>query len=144
MNDNLVYEHKVQYYETDQMQIVHHSNYIRWFEEARVFILEAYDMGYDKLEAMGIISPVLKVTAEYKSMTRFGETVQIEARVVEYNSVKFTIAYKIMDKATGVIRCVGESKHCFLNEQGMPVSLKRSKPEVHMIFEQMRQDAEGC
>ena len=30
-----VYEHKVQYYETDQMGIVHHSNYIRWFEEAR-------------------------------------------------------------------------------------------------------------
>ena len=30
------YEHIVQYYETDQMKVVHHSNYIRWFEEARI------------------------------------------------------------------------------------------------------------
>ncbi len=32
----MVYEHKVQYYETDQMRVVHHSNYIRWFEECRI------------------------------------------------------------------------------------------------------------
>ena len=31
-----MYTHRVQYYETDQMGIVHHSNYIRWFEEARI------------------------------------------------------------------------------------------------------------
>ena len=35
------YDHKVQYYETDGMGIVHHSNYIRWFEEARVDLLGA-------------------------------------------------------------------------------------------------------
>ena len=40
------YEHKVQYYETDQMGCVHHSNYIRWFEEARTAYLEQLDMGY--------------------------------------------------------------------------------------------------
>ena len=33
--EETVYMHEVQYYETDAMQIVHHSNYIRWFEEAR-------------------------------------------------------------------------------------------------------------
>ena len=35
MGEQKAYQHKVQYYETDQMGIVHHSNYIRWFEEAR-------------------------------------------------------------------------------------------------------------
>ena len=38
-----IYTHKVQYYETDQMQIVHHSNYIRWFEEARCAVLASVD-----------------------------------------------------------------------------------------------------
>ena len=41
------YDHKVQYYETDGMGIVHHSNYIRWFEEARVDLLEQLGFGYD-------------------------------------------------------------------------------------------------
>lgn len=41
------YQHKVQYYETDQMGIVHHSNYIRWFEEARTDYMEKMGMGYD-------------------------------------------------------------------------------------------------
>ena len=40
------YKHLVQYYETDQMGIVHHSNYIKWFEEARSFLLEENGFGY--------------------------------------------------------------------------------------------------
>ena len=138
MSENYIYEHKIQYYETDQMKIVHHSNYIRWFEEARVFILEAYNMGYDRLEALGIISPVLGVTAEYKSMSRFGESVQIEVKLTSYNGVKFALVYTIRDKATGEIRCTGESRHCFLNEEGKPISLKRSFPEIHQVFEEMQ------
>ncbi|MBQ2802935.1 MAG: acyl-CoA thioesterase [Lachnospiraceae bacterium] len=137
VNEKKVWEHKIQYYETDQMQVVHHSNYIRWFEEARVFMLESFNLGYDKLEAMGIISPVLSVNAQYKSMSRFAEIVQIDAKITEYNGVKFTISYTVTDKATGVVRCTGESKHCFL-EQGKPISLKRSRPELHVKFEEMK------
>ena len=45
-----VWKHKVQYYETDQMKVVHHSNYIRWFEEARVAFLEEIGCPYDLME----------------------------------------------------------------------------------------------
>lgn len=137
MADKPIYEHKIQYYETDQMKIVHHSNYIRWFEEARVFWLEAIGCGYDMLEEMGIISPVLGVTAEYKSMSRFAETVQIETRLTDYTGVKFALTYVIRDKATGVVRCTGESRHCFLDDRGKPMSLKRSYPEIHNVFVKM-------
>ena len=58
------YQHQVQYYETDQMGIAHHSNYIRWFEEARSYILTEIGMGYEKMEEIGIISPVLSVSAK--------------------------------------------------------------------------------
>lgn len=40
-----VYEHKTQYYETDQMGIIHHANYLHWFEEARIDIMEQMGMG---------------------------------------------------------------------------------------------------
>lgn len=138
--NNMIYEHKIQYYETDQMKIVHHSNYIRWFEEARVFWLEAYEMGYDKMEAMGIISPVLSAQAEYKSMSRFGESVCIEVKLLRYNSIKFSLAYTVKDKESGAVRCTGETKHCFLNEKGRPISLKKSYPEIHEVFEKIAQE----
>ena len=51
------YRHLVQYYETDQMGVVHHSNYIRWFEEARVFFMDQMGFGYDKMEKSGVIQP---------------------------------------------------------------------------------------
>ena len=63
-----VYEHKVQYYETDKMQITHHSNYIRFMEEARIDFLDQIGWGYDKMEEQGILSPVVGVTCEYKKV----------------------------------------------------------------------------
>ena len=47
------YIHKVNYYETDKMGITHHSNYIRWMEEARIDFLEQIGFSYDKLEKEG-------------------------------------------------------------------------------------------
>lgn len=129
-----VYEHKTQYYETDQMGIIHHSNYIKWFEEARVDMMEQMGMGYAQMEAQGIICPVLAVRCEYKSMTRFGDTVQILANIREYNGIKMAIEYTVLDKKSGKIRCVGESRHGFLNKDGSPVSLKRQYIEVDKAF----------
>lgn len=63
------YDHKVQYYETDGMGIVHHSNYIRWFEEARVDLLEQLGFGYDRIEEAGYSGPVLEVSCQYKTMS---------------------------------------------------------------------------
>ena len=128
------YEHKTQYYETDQMGIIHHSNYIRWFEEARTDLLEQIGMGYDTLEAQGIISPVLSVHCEYKSMTHYGDTVVILPILKGYNGVKMTLEYTVMDKETEEVRCVGESRHCFLTRDGKPVSLKRNYLAIDELF----------
>ena len=57
----LEYERSVYYYETDQMKIVHHSNYIRWFEEARIYWMEKMGMPYNKMEELGIIIPVVDI-----------------------------------------------------------------------------------
>ena len=66
------YQHTVQYYETDKMGIVHHSNYIRWMEEARVAYLAQLGWNIEMLEAMGAISPVTGLEAHYKQ-NRIGE-----------------------------------------------------------------------
>ncbi|MBQ8639095.1 MAG: acyl-CoA thioesterase [Lachnospiraceae bacterium] len=125
---------KAQYYETDQMGIVHHSNYIRWMESARIDFLEQLGASYGKMEELGIISPVLAVNCEYKTMVHFGDPVEIHAAVKEYNGVKMTVSYRMINQKTGKLCTLGESRHCFLTKEGKPVSLTRSYPEWDQVF----------
>lgn len=128
------YEHKAQYYETDQMGMIHHSNYIRWFESARIDFMDQIGVNYRSMEEEGIISPVLAVSCEYKSMVHFDDVVTIELCIQSYNGIKLCITYTIRDKETKEIRTLGESRHCFLNREGKPVSLKKAAPRFHEAF----------
>lgn len=136
------YQHKVQYYETDGMGIVHHSNYIRWFEEARVDFLAQIGMPFEQVEARGIVSPVLRVSCEYKTMARFGETVRISVLVTGYTGAKLFLAYRVEDAVSGELRCTGESSHGFLSG-GRPVSLRRAAPDYDTILRSLPQESGG-
>ena len=124
------YEHLVQYYETDQMKVAHHSNYIRWFEEARIDAFDRIGMGYKECEQMGIISPVVAVSAQYKTSALFFDTVVIRIRFTKYTGVRLYIEYEVTDKETGEVRCTGRSEHCFVSSDGHILSVKRSYPEL--------------
>ena len=135
METGKVYEHKIQYYETDQMKIVHHSNYIRWFESARTAFLSEMGIPYDKMEAAGVVSPVLTVNCQYRQMTRYGETVTIIPVLSSYNGIKYTVTYEVRNKETGVLNAVGETSHCFLTKDGKLVALKKVLPETHAVLQ---------
>ena len=64
------YKRKAFYYETDRMDIIHHSNYVRWLEEARVDLMEQLGCPFHEIEARGIVSPVLSVETHYKYPVR--------------------------------------------------------------------------
>lgn len=127
--------HQVQYYETDQMKVVHHSNYIRWFEEARTYFLEQIGYPYDRMEnELKIISPVLEVQSQYRSMVRFGDTVDILIGISSCNGIRATFSYEVRNHETGELHNTGLTRHCFLNEAGIPISLKKSYPELYNIM----------
>ena len=123
------YKHKVQYYETDKMQITHHSNYIRFMEEARVDFLEQIGWGYDKMEKDGIISPVLSVSCDYKKTTTYPDVITVEIKVLELKRIKFKVGYTMtVDKE---VVCIGTSTHCFLDSEGNPVSFEKQYPKLY-------------
>ncbi len=97
--------------------------------------MDQMGISYQRMEEMGIISPVLSVEADFLRMVRFGGNVLIRAVVTEYNGIKLTVSYQVIDKSTNMVQCKGVTKHCFLNEKGRPISLKKSYPEVHKLFE---------
>ena len=123
------YIHTVQYYETDRMGITHHSNYIRWMEEARIDFLAQIGWDYAKLEAMGIVSPVLNVTCDFKRPTTFSDQVTIRTAIREFSGVKLKFAYEMKDQA-GTVVCLGSSLHVLLNAEGKPIRVKREYPEL--------------
>ena len=127
------YKHVVQYYETDKMGITHHSNYIRWMEEARIDFLRQIGWEYKKLEEMGIISPVVSVDCKYKRPTTFSDEIFIDVKVSEYKSMKFSLHYDMKD-VNGKVVCEAESVHCFVNKDGRPVRLLKENPAFHEVL----------
>ena len=129
-----MYRHTVQYYETDKMGVTHHSNYIRWMEEARVDFLEKKGWPFDRLEKEGIISPVISVNASYKKPSRFSDKVDIDVSVIEFSGVKLKIGYRMF--LGGELICEGESGHCFVDDKGIPLRLKKNFPDFYAMLEE--------
>lgn len=125
MND---YIRKVHYHETDKMGITHHSNYIKWMEEARIDYLDQLGYGYAKLEEDGIVSPVLSVECQYKKSTTFDDEVKIHVYVEAFRGVTLVIGYVMTDSRTGDVVLTGRTTHCFIGTDGKPLILKKHHP----------------
>ena len=131
------YERKINYYETDRMGVVHHSNYIRFLEEARCNWLESIGLPFATLEENGITIPVLAVNCEYKHHVTFNDVIIVEMVIKEYTSVRMTVQYRIINKNTSDIVLVGETKHCFTNKNLRPINLKKFNKEFSNKFENL-------
>lgn len=131
------YIHKVKYYETDKMGITHHSNYIRWMEEARVDFLDQIGFSFVELEKNNIVSPTTEVACKYKESTKFDEQVSIQTKVLEYRGVKLVIEYKMISLDTKKLVFTGKSVHCFTNMNGFPIRLKKILPEFDTKLRQL-------
>src|SRR5574344_220802 len=125
--------HKVQYYETDRMKVTHHSNYIRFMEEARVDFMEQAGLGYERMEADGIVSPVIAVTCEYKHPTTFSDEISIVVSVVRCTAVKLILGYTMT--SNGNLVATASSTHCFLDPNGKPIVLADTYPEFYKLLQ---------
>ena len=129
----IVYERKAFYHETDQMGVIHHSNYFRWLEEARVYFLDKLGLSYKKMEEIGIISPVVSISADYRKPVKFDDVVLIYIKITKYTGIKLELEYEIRDKQTDEIRVIARSKHCFIKDNSI-VSLKKEYPDFDKKF----------
>ena len=129
----MIYKHKVQYYETDKMGITHHSNYVRWMEEARVAYLSEVGWDYARLESLGVVSPVVSVNVSYKKTTTFSDVVTVDVGVDEFKGVRLRMKYRMKNEA-GEVVCDARSEHCFLDTEGTPIRLKKEYPEFFEIL----------
>ena len=124
------YRRRAQYYETDQMAIVHHTNYIRWFEEARIDWMRQQGYGCRELEAQGLIIPVVDASAKYLRSVLFDDEVEITAKLVVFTGVRMAFDYTIRFVSDGAVAVTGHTTHCFVDPAHVPVSVKRRNPQL--------------
>ena len=133
---NWSYQRKVRYYETDRMGVVHHSNYLRFLEDARMDWLDSCVMPYSELEAMGIIIPAVSAAQQFRSYLRFGDTFRVQVKLVEYTGVRMRFSYEVRNVAGNVLCLTAETEHYFSADKPgyPPISIKRKFPELHNIM----------
>ena len=121
------YIRKAQYHETDKMGIIHHSNYIKWMEEARIELMDCIGFGYKTLEESGIISPVVSISLDYRKQVFFADEIEIRVEIQKYNGIVLELKYEFYNLTRDEICTNAFSKHGFLND-GKIVSLKKVLP----------------
>ena len=125
---------KVQYYETDMMGVAHHSNYIRWMEEARIDFMDQMGFPYKRMEEEGVLSPVKSIRVNYLKPCTFGDEVEITVGVRDFNGVVITMAYDMRVNGEAVFN--GTSEHVFLDREGRFVRMRRVMPDFCAAVEE--------
>ena len=89
---------RVQYYETDQMGVVHHSNYIRYYESGRTEAIRQLGLSYKALEESGTFMPIIDVHSHYIRPARYDETITIRTIIKEMPSARIIFYYEIYNE----------------------------------------------
>ncbi len=126
----------VRYAETDQMAIVHHSNYPVWYEAGRTDFIKAMGMSYSQIEAEGILFPLLELHCKYIQAAKYEDVVTIETTLTKLSMVKAEFSYKVYRESDGVLLNTGSTIHGMVTKELRPVNMKKAKPEIYAMLEQ--------
>ena len=108
----------VRYAETDAMGIVHHSNYIVYFEEGRSNYSRQRGSDYASFEKSGRYLTVAEISARYIKPAVYGQLITVRCWIREMKSRGLTFAYEIVDAATREVLMTGWTKHICITHEG--------------------------
>ncbi len=108
--------YRVKFYDTDTFGIVHHSNYIRWFETGRVEFLR--ELGIDLNEMMndGILFPIVEISAKFHAPAKFDDVLEIETTAEALTKAKMKFNYVIRKRGEEKILAEGTSTNVFTHD----------------------------
>jgi acyl-CoA thioester hydrolase len=134
----IVYKRHTHYHETDQMGVIHHSKYLCYLEEARIFMLDKIGISYKKMEEMGIISPILSINVVYIKACKFDEDLDIELKITKYSGIQIFVSYEIKEHNSQELRIKATSRSCFIKDNKV-ISLKKECPEYDLKLKELEE-----
>jgi acyl-CoA thioester hydrolase len=124
----------VRYNETDKMGIVHHSQYVNYFEIARTDFVRQAGISYRRIEEEGLMMPVLGINVQYHTPALYDDTILVETSIKAYDSIKMMFDYKIYRETDRKLLVEGSSSHCWTDLSLRPVSIRRKNKELHALI----------
>ncbi len=114
---------KVLYADTDQMGVVYHSNYFRWFEQGRTELLKKWGVTYKDYEKAGFQLPVVEADIRYRQAALYDDELRIESRVVKAKRASILFSYEIYqsngdESRKDKLLVTGHTKHANLSLEG--------------------------
>ena len=105
--------HRVKFYDTDVMGVVHHSNYIRWFETGRVEFLRALGIDLNEMMSDGVLFPIVEIGAKFHAPAKFDDELEIETTGEALTKAKMKFNYAIRRRGEEKILAEGTSTNVF-------------------------------
>ena len=115
---------KVRFVETDMMGVVHHANYLRWFEMGRVAYLRACGITLGELMDAGVVFPITEVKAQYKNSCTFDDDFEVQVKMTAFNKAKMEFNYKIIRLRDGAVSMEGHTRNVFTDKEGRIIRLE--------------------
>lgn len=131
---------EVRYGETDRMGVVYHSRYFPWFEIAREKLMESYGIKYADLEKQGVMLPLVDCYCKFKKGAKYGDTVIVSAKIEKLGAATCRFVYSAVREGDNTLLAEGYTSHGFVNNDFVPVNMKKAYPEVYAILEKVRGD----
>jgi len=128
---------KVRYVETDQMGIVHHSNYYAWFEVGRTEYITGIGMTYKEMEENNIMLPVIESSCRYIQGAKYEDILIIQTFMKELNGAKVIFNYNVIREVDAKILAKGSTTHAFVNEKFRVINLKKKNIEMWSRFQKL-------
>lgn len=133
-------EVRVRFAETDAQGVVHNSNYLVWFEIARVAYLEKFTGGYPALRAQGVESFVLESHVRYRQPAHFDDRLTIRTRIGELQGARFRFDYEV--ERAGELLADGWTSHACVDARTLrPTRIPAALAKAIRLAEETRAGA---
>ncbi|HEX7057947.1 MAG TPA: thioesterase family protein [Bacilli bacterium] len=168
--ENIWHQHilRARYQETDQMGVVHHANYLGWFETGRTEWLRSAGSSYHQLESLGLFLPLVDLSIKYRKPAHYDDLIAVYTSLTDFSAVRVQFDYEVRRIADapagaaalqsgqhaksgeggfgvapeGELLSSGSSRHMWLNREWKPARLDKIAPEVFRLLQSyLRRDA---
>lgn len=125
----------VRYAETDQMGIVHHSNYPIWFEAGRTDFIRKMSMPYSTVEKTGALLPLLELRCKFIGVCKYEDEIVIKTHIEEHTGTRLLFHYDVCKAGGGRVLAEGETLHVWTNSGLKPVNIRKYRPEIYELLQ---------
>lgn len=124
------------YQETDQMGIVHHSNYPIWFEAGRTDFFKKIGMANSDIELKGILCPLINMECAFKIPVKYEDEIFIKTKVKSMTCVRVEFIYEVISCKDGVVHALGSTSHAWTDKILKPLNIEIELPVLYRLLKE--------